>query len=585
MSSVDFSDIQPIGTVLRVDTTQVVIEVEDHEVVPSLQVGGLAAVQGEISTKFLIGVIDSVSRDIASLEWPAEAPISDEWDIETAYTEQRDVVRLVLIGTYYSSVGERINQFRRGADSFPSVARPCWSIEGQNLKVLMEGLVQSVDRDKRLVLGHLLADSNVNAVADGDSLFQRHCAIVGSTGSGKSWTTALLLEQAEKLPYANIVVLDVHGEYASLASQQSEDQDFYRVLRLAGKGMEAGEKEELLHIPHWFLNSEELQALLLDRTDHNAPNQTSRLMHHVRELKAQSIKKLTYFSDEEHFTVDSPIPFGIQDLIGCLRADDTQMVPGKREEKQGEFYGKLTRFIARLETRIGDGRLAFMFDAPTPTPAEDWLAQWANTLLCADDHSPGIKIIDLSQVPSDLIPLITGVLGRLILEIQFWRSPQTRTPVVLICDEAHLYISSSSDIGSEARRAVGVFERIAKEGRKYGTSLVIVSQRPAEVNRTLLSQVSNFIVLRLTNDTDRAAIRSLLPDSMFGLIHSLQLMEVGEAVVVGDAMILPSRIRLHEPKKKPGSSTYAVWSDWTSKPSLEQCVGEAIVRMRRQRRD
>lgn len=198
MSFIEFGDVEPIGTVLRVDTAQVVIEIDDHDIVTTLQVGGLAAVQGDLSTKFLIGIIDSVSRDTTDVTLSQDdIDEQDGGSNQIAYSDQRDIVRLVLVGTYFTRRGEQTNVFRRGADSFPSVARPCWSIEGRNLQELMQGLVQAVDEDKRLVLGRLVADSSVEAVANGDSLFQRHCAIVGSTGSGKSWTVALLLEQAE----------------------------------------------------------------------------------------------------------------------------------------------------------------------------------------------------------------------------------------------------------------------------------------------------------------------------------------------------------------------------------------------------
>lgn len=587
MTFIDFIDVRPIGTVLRVDTSQVVIEIEDHDIVTRLQVGGLAAVQGDLSTKFLIGIIDSVSRDITDLVHDSEdTSEQNQRTSQIGYSEQRDIVRLVLIGTYFSMKGERTNIFKRGADSFPSVARPCWCIEGQNLKALMQGLVHEVDEDKRLVLGKLVADSQVEAVADGDALFQRHCAIVGSTGSGKSWTLALLLEQAEKLQHSNIIVFDVHGEYSTLCSQTGADKRGYQFLKVAGKGMHFSEKEHPLYVPYWLLNFDELQAFMLDRTDQNAPNQASRLMHHIRDLKMQSMQRFGIPDEDSHFTINSPIPFAIEELLRRLSEDDQQMVDGAgTKQKQGEFHGKLTRFISRLETRLGDGRLAFMFQLPPECMGQDWFSDWASLLLSAEDSTSGIKIIDLSEVPSDALPLVTGVLGRLILELQFWRDQATRTPLVLMCDEAHLYVSSSAGLGVEERRAASVFERIAKEGRKYGTTLAVVSQRPAEISHTLLSQVNNFIVLRLTNDVDRAAIRSLLPDSMIGLIQSLQLMDIGEAMVVGDAMLLPSRIRLNEPAKKPGSSTYAVWSDWSTKSSDSTSVRDAVTRMRKQRRD
>ena len=174
----------------------------------------------------------------------------------------------------------------------------------------------------------------------------------------------------------------------------------------------------------------------------------------------------------------------------------------------------------------------------------------------------GVKIINFSEVPSDVLPLIVSLVARLAFSIQQWTPSDLRHPVALMCDEAHLYIPHRNLADAADDISIQIFERIAKEGRKYGVSLVVISQRPSEVNKTMLSQCSNFISMRLTNAEDQAVIRKLLPDSLGGFSDVLPTLDTGEALVVGDASLLPSRIRIDEPTNKPDSGTIDFWVEW-----------------------
>lgn len=160
-------------------------------------------------------------------------------------------------------------------------------------------------------------------------------------------------------------------------------------------------------------------------------------------------------------------------------------------------------------------------------------------LLGAGDGK-GIKIIDFSEVPADVLPVVTGTMARLLYDVQFWMNPEARTPITLLCDEAHLYLPVKDDADAVQRQALSAFERIAKEGRKYGFSLMVVSQRPSDVSRTILSQCNNFLALRLTNDSDQNVIKRLMPDSLVGLTAMLPLLDTGEALLLGDAVLLPT---------------------------------------------
>ena len=184
----------------------------------------------------------------------------------------------------------------------------------------------------------------------------------------------------------------------------------------------------------------------------------------------------------------------------------------------------------------------------------------------------------------DILPVVTGTLARLLYDVQFWMRPEKRSPFTLVCDEAHLYLPVKEDADSVQKQALRNFERIAKEGRKYGVSVMAVSQRPADVSKTILSQCNNFIVLRLTNERDKSVIKNLLPDSLKSTIESLPLLDVGEALVVGDAILLPSKILLDKPLEshRPISATKNFWDEWDSKEPDNSAINEAVEALRKQ---
>jgi DNA helicase HerA-like ATPase len=219
--------------------------------------------------------------------------------------------------------------------------------------------------------------------------------------------------------------------------------------------------------------------------------------------------------------------------------------------------------------------------------AEDLLDFSYMEVLCRRLMAPasqggGIKILDFSEVPSDILPLIVSLLARIVFSVQQWMDRSKLNPLAIFCDEAHLYIPANAQQGIESS-SLQSFERIAKEGRKYGIGLVIVSQRPSEVNRTVLSQSSNFIAMRLTNAEDQAVIKRLLPDSIGNFADLLPILDIGEAIAVGDASLLPSRIVIDIPRQKPDSATVKFWDEW-SRETAPDDIGAAVQAMRKQGR-
>lgn len=578
--ALQFKEQQLVGKVASVDTARVAIDVLNSTLLTTVGIGNLIAIRGATEREFLIAVAERVTRNLRQ-ELPGA---TDESDAEmTLDTIPVDLLRAYLIGTFRTIDGAARNTFKRGADSFPQIDRECYVIEGGNLQRFMGLLGASFKPEERLRLGTFVADATAEAIASGDKFFQRHAAILGSTGSGKSWSVALILERAAKLKHPNIIVFDMHGEYAPLADK--DKAGFASRYRIAGPGDLQSPPDDAIFLPYWMLNRDEMLSMILDRSDQNAPNQASRFTSHVRDLKAKTLKSAGKADVEETFTVDSPIPYAMADLVALLTDDNTAKGVSASTGKavKGEWEDRLTRFISRLEAKLDDRRYGFMFQPPAAANHYDWLAGVVSKLLASSD-GPGIKIIDFSEVPSDVLPVVTGTLARLLYDVQFWLAPDKRTPVTLLCDEAHLYLPLRDDADAVQRQALGCFERIAKEGRKYGVSLLVVSQRPADVSRTILSQCNNYLALRLTNETDQNVIRRLMPDSLAGLTAMLPLLDTGEALLLGDAVLLPARIRLDKPKITPDSATRDFWREWSSNAPDAPAIVAAVESLRKQTR-
>ena len=578
LAALQFTEAELLGKVTSVDTSRVTVDVSNSILLTRIGIGNLIAIRGSTEREYLIAITERVTRSLRD-DLPEELPEGDEGSMLAAVPT--DLLRGALIGTFRTVDGERKNTFKRGADSFPQIDRECYVVDGGNLQRFMGILGADFPENERLKLGTFVADRTAEAIVSGDKFFQRHAAILGSTGSGKSYAVALILERAAKLKYPNILVFDMHGEYAPLAD--AEKNGFATRVRIAGPGDLEEPADDALFLPYWLLNRDEMLSMILDRSDQNAPNQASRFTSHVRALKQKTLETEKKVDVAKTFTVDSPIPYAIGDLLSLLETDNTTKGVGKTGPVKGEWEDKLTRFISRLEAKLDDRRYGFMFTPPAHANTYDWLAEQIIRLL-GSNGGKGIKIIDFSEVPSDVLPVVTGTLARLLYDVQFWMDPLKRTPVTLLCDEAHLYLPVRDDADAVQRQALGAFERIAKEGRKYGFSLLVVSQRPSDVSKTILSQCNNFLSLRLTNDTDQAVIKRLMPDSLAGLTSILPLLDTGEALMLGDAVLLPSRIKLDRPTIAPDSATRDFWKDWGTQAPDVEAINKAVEALRSQTR-
>ena len=288
---------------------------------------------------------------------------------------------------------------------------------------------------------------------------------------------------------------------------------------------------------------------------------------------------------KNHITIDSPIPYKLDDILTELKRLDNEQVEGATSKgKGGDFKGKLSRFIQRLEAKKQDKRMGFLFQISDDELQIDWMNQFCEKLMLGstlNSTKAGVKIIDFSEVPSDVLPLVIGLVARIVFTVQQWTTKENQHPIALLCDEAHLYIPERTNQDAASELGLKSFERIAKEGRKYGVSLTVISQRPSEVNRTVLSQCNNFIALRLTNAEDQSVIKKLLPDNLAGLTEVLPILDIGEALIVGDASLLPTRVLIDEPTIKPESATVKVWKEW-SNDKAKQNIINAVISLRKQ---
>lgn len=573
MTIFNYVDEDALGKVASVDTTTVVVEVANADLLKRLQVNRLAVLQSSKQGQHLIGLISQVTRKKLS-----ELLV----DNENEDVRELNLCKVALIGTFLDRDGASQNVFRRTLESVPEIDANCFALEGDKLTAFMRILSRAGDEESSLSLGQYTLDEQATAYLNGNKFFQRHAFIGGSTGSGKSWTTAKIIEQMANLSTSNAIVFDLHGEYEPL------NQSGIKHYKIAGPAdIEAGRKlsDGAIYLPYWLLSYEALVSMFVERSDQNAPNQSMIMSREINAAKRQYLTDGGYTDVLNNFTVDSPVPFDMQYLLSELNRLNTEQVPGAKANttKAGEFNGKLSRMIARLENKLSDRRLGFLFQGGPDTLRFDWLQDITNALLGSTNENGegGIKIINFSEVPSDILPLIVSLVARIAFSLQQWTPLHLRHPVALMCDEAHLYMPQRNSAAASDDISLDIFERIAKEGRKYGVSLVVISQRPSEVNKTLLSQCSNFVSMRLTNSDDQLVVKKLLPDSLGGFSDILPTLDTGEALVVGDACLLPSRIRVSEPLNKPNSGTIAFWDEWQEEAPADRLT-TAIDNWRKQ---
>lgn len=540
-------DTNRIGIVESVDTRKIVVSVENEDVLNTLKINDIVILAGSNADEKLIGILTKVTKKRIDI---------NEMDEEEDQLSSNNCCVINLVGSFYNKFGAgKENKFKRAINTYPEINSAVYQANESAMQMIMNAISSKATDSKSLEIGHFASNRDVAAILDGNRFFQRHACIVGSTGSGKSYTVAGILEKADQLSRANMIVFDLHGEYNELSYA-----DQIKICDEPGG----------LHIPLWFFNYEEIHSLFVESSEGTSTNQRAAVINHILQEKKKYIKNNMSSVSEEIVTADTPVPFSAKGLIKYLEEQNILDVEtgetyknGEKKTKRGQYYDKLTNLITRLRTKVDDKKYGFVFNE-ADTMKADYLNQFADRIMGNDNHR--IKVIDLSEVPSDMLAIVIGIVTRLIYDIQFWMTPakdEVRHPLVLVCDEAHIYMSNDmSKMKAVEKKSLEIFEKIAKEGRKYGIGLLIVSQRPAELNTTIMSQCNNIVSLKVINDRDKSAVAAMLTDSLVGIVEMLPNLDVGECVVVGDAIMLPSKIILDNPKEKPKSATIDFWDRW-----------------------
>lgn len=454
--------------------------------------------------------------------------------------------------------------FSRGVNHFPTTGAEVHLAEAIHLATLFDRY-----RDTGLELGRLSARSDMQVFLDPSPLFGRHLAILGQSGSGKSWTVASLIQQTIKtMPRAHIVLLDLHGEYC----WRDENGKVHGAF--PESQMNYVDAREL-EIPYWLLTYEALVELLIDRSDPNAPVQIAFLRDVVYNLRKTANPEL---KGVDRLSVDSPVYFSLEELYASFkRANELQLDFGKTN---GPLFGQFNEFLVKLQSRLNDSRYDFLL-RPSSRKSSDTLEDLLRDFIGLGDQKRPITVIDMSPIPSDVRPTVSAQIGRLAFEFNFWNPERRRFPLLLICEEAHAYIPRASDTQHDATRKS--MERIAKEGRKYGVGLAVVSQRPHELSETVLSQCGNYICLRITNPDDQAYVRELVPEGERNIMDLLTTLRRGEALVLGEATPLPTRFQVYAPDPVPNSGDADFREGWINGPD-DLDVGDIVNRWRRQER-
>ena len=394
MSIFEFDQNAALGSVISVDTSTVTVRIDDLDSLNRLQVNRLTVLQSSRPGQHLIGLITKIIRK-------QENDLIDQTREDDAefVTNENNLVKIVLIGTLIDRVGKEKDVFRRTLETVPEIDASCFALEGEVLTRFMQ-VISAVKTDgAKLSLGTFALDDEATAYLNGNKLFQRHAVIVGSTGSGKSWTVARLLDQVSELAQANVILFDIHGEYKPLEGES------FRHLKIAGpKDIDHGKglKDGVLHLPYWLLDYESLVSMFVDRSDMNAPNQSMIMTRTIIEAKKETLDPNIHSEIIQNFTINSPVPFDLDFVISKLTNLDQEMVAGAKAgtEKQGPYYGKLSRLIGRLEAKRYDRRLAFLFNPPADCMQMEWLEEMVHLISAGrGSQSPARKeLSDFSQL-------------------------------------------------------------------------------------------------------------------------------------------------------------------------------------------
>ena len=524
----------------------------------------------------------------------SESNESSTVDMDLGLSKDRKWIKVELVG---ESLGD---SFDRGISEYPSIGDQVHFVVDSDLKNIFKRTSQS-----QFDVGRLSSSEGIGVSLDLDKLISRHSAILGSTGSGKSTSTASLLRsmvlrnEEVALPSARILLIDIHGEYASAL------KDMAKVFSVLPSD------ENQLYIPYWCVSPDKLLEFLC-----NSPNESQKsqfLDKTVEEKKAAIPTNSIAGIDQNKVTSTTPLPYRLKKIWYDLSFDDgvnwqdnNMTTPAYAVGGEGDFSnlvapkflppgagaslpkkggsGAMKRQLEMMKSRLVDTQYSFLLEPGPWNPDADGKVKKDLDELFKEwiGHDKPITIFDLSGMPSARLSLLLGSVLDLIFEAAIWgrnlNEGMRHRPLLVVLEEAHRYLGNS-----EPGLAKEMVQRIAKEGRKFGVGAMIVSQRPSEIDETILSQCGTIISLRINNSTDRGIVKAAMSEGLAGIIDSLPVLRTGEAIIVGEAAQLPTRCRFNmlPDDKYPTSSDPKIAERWND-PLKEETYADLVTAWRNQ---
>jgi DNA helicase HerA-like ATPase len=501
------------------------------------QIGSYVAIrQNDV---YIVAIVTRMTEQEALAAPTIETPGEDTARLPFA----KRIARLTPIGSIRAD-----GQFDRGVGRYPTTGAEVHAVGSTDIAKMFERF-----QSKGFSVGRVATHPSLKVCLDPSNLFGRHFAILGQTGSGKSWTVAALVQRTVAvMPRAHIIILDLHGEYCW---KREDGTRHYAFADAIVRHVDARE----LEIPYWLMTYAELCDLLIDHTDFSAHNQVAAFRDILGRLRVA--EGASPGLGLARTTLDTPVFFDLAALRTEIESMNGQVMGSSGKLINGTLTGKFDNFLMRLDSKLSDIRYDFLLK-PKIRKDSASLSSLLRDFVGLGTPKSAVTVIDLSSVPFDVRPTVAAQIGRLAFEFNYWNPKYREFPILLMCEEAHAYIPRASE--SQFAGARKSMERIAKEGRKYGVGLAVVSQRPHEVSDTVLAQCGTFICLRITNPDDQAYVRSLVPESEGDLVSVLAGLGRGEALVLGEAVPLPTRLQFYEPDPTPNSDDvdfYAMWKD------------------------
>lgn len=561
-----------IGNVISISSSSIILRLSSKVSSGLLMLEGRTHKVGQVGS--FIRIPQGYNNLYGVIAASNESSLIDEFD---GIQSDRRLLTVELIGE--SSGGF----FERGISQYPSVNDEVHLVLDKDLRTIYGDHGQNM-----VCIGKLSSSESIDVNIDVDKLVTRHSAILGSTGSGKSTSVSSILRSVSNKSVlesssARIILIDIHGEYSAAL------RDISKTFSIEPK-----ENEEKLVVPYWSISPEKLIDFLCGNINETSKNNVLEMITEHKKNLAK-INDLNYI-DEDKITAYSPIPFDIKkiwhelcynDTVTYLdeektnpaynndqKGDSSKLIPPKflpanpgTKPPQKGGNNLITRNLEQMRCRLLDNQFSFFLSPDDYTPQPNGIIKKdINALLSSwIGHDKPISIIDLSGMPSTQLDMLLGSILDIIFEAAIWGRNLTigmkKRPVLLVLEEAHRYLSINDSGLSKY-----MVQRIAKEGRKFGVGAMIVSQRPSEIDETILSQCGTLFALRLSNSNDRSRVKSAMSDGLSALIDSLPILRTGEAIVIGEATKLPSRCKIKLPPEGfyPDSADPQVSISWNS---------------------